>query len=343
MGAFDNIMNGAKELAPFDKITDKLSNFDTGKLADGVKGFVKNGIDDAFNDFVNNNEFDTPDYSRFMNVVQSRDLARTNLFLVKFQDFRSLLMNDSITDVAGDIFSDVTNANGITGMGKALYNGISENVNWERATQLGFRAIRKKFPSAAGKIDKFDPTLIRMIPGLGEFYDGIVDAGYDPNKDLAIMVKSVSLPGVSLDTQKNFTNRKPFTEVNGRSYSNLRMTFYSTPEMREREWFINWMRDIHNPDTNQVGFYNAYSKVIDTTVLDRQGNVRAVIHCDGCFPISVGDIQLDYENNNQIMTFDVEFTISTMKQSGKMAGNLTGSFSDIVSRGKNLGKSIGLF
>lgn len=325
MAFYDSLINGAKELAPFDNITDK----------------IKTGVVGAIDSALAADEFTTPDYARFMRVIETQDLARSNMFLVRFQDFRSAINFDGIVGPAGKIMNDVSKADGFMGMGKALFGGISNNVNWHRMQDIAYNQARKYIPNVTNAIGILDPTLVRMIPGAGEFLDGLLDTNYDPNKDLAIMVKNVNLPGTSFDTQKNIYNRKPFVEVQGRSFSNLKMTFYCTPSYQEREWFLRWMRDIHDPNTNTFGFHDTYAKMIDVAVLDRKGDVRTIVHCDGCVPISVSDVQLDFESNNQISTFEVEFALSTVTQAkynGK-SGNVISNIESVVNRGKAMLKA----
>ncbi|MCH7377414.1 hypothetical protein MM182_18850 [Aeromonas sp. MR19] len=320
MAFYDSMLNSAKSLTSFDSIT----------------GSIKSGVTGAIDSALAANEFDTPDYARFMRTIEKYDLARSNMFLVRFQDFRSAINFDGIVGPAGSILNDVSNATGIMGKGKALFGGITNNVNWHRAQDIAYNQLGKYVPGVKNAIGMLDPTLVRMIPGAGEFLDGLLDTNYDPNKDLAIMVKNVNLPGTSFDTQKNIYNRKPFVEVLGRSFSNLKMTFYSTPGYQEREWFLRWMRDIHDPNTNTFGFHDTYAKMIDVAVLDRRGDVRSIVHCDGCFPINVSDVQLDYESNNQIATFEVEFALSTVTQAkykGK-SGNVISNMESIYNRGK---------
>ncbi|HDX8431742.1 TPA: hypothetical protein RQN22_001819 [Aeromonas dhakensis] len=317
---FGSIVGAAKDFAPFDKITDNAFKFGKQAADDILSG---------------RNEVDTPDFTRFMRVIENQDLARTNLFLVRFQSMRNILTTDGIVGSAGKLFSDVTNANGFVDKGKALFNGVATGANWGRIQDIAYDQMRRRLPQVTDVVGAIDPTLVRMIPGAGELLDGFLNSGYDVNRDLALMVKSVVLPGVSFDTQKNVYNRKPFTEVLGRSFDNLRMTFYCTPSYQEREWFLKWMSDIHDPESNTMSFYGQYARGIDVVSLDRTGDVRSVTHCDGCFPVRVGEVQLDFENNNQIATFEVEFTLSTMKQSKTDGtGNVLKSAESIYNRGK---------
>lgn len=298
---------------------------------------VKGAADDALS---GRNEADTPDFARFMRVIEQKDLARTNMFLVRFQSARNVLTADGIIGSAGKLFDNVSNAGGFLGKTKAAFNGVANSANWSRIQDIAWDQTRRRLPQVAGVVGAVDPTLIRMIPGAGELLDGFLNSGYNADRDLAIMVKSVNLPGTSFDTQRNIHNRKPFTEVRGRSYDTLRMTFYCTPGYAEREWFLNWMSRIHDPDSNTVGFYSQYAQAIDVVCLDRTGDVRSVTHCDGCFPQRVSEVQLDFENNNQISSFEVEFALSTAKQSQQDGtGNIFKSAESFINRSKAMIKA----
>ncbi|WP_447824321.1 hypothetical protein [Aeromonas salmonicida] len=312
-------------MAFFDEVTDYAFNK------------AKSAADDVLS---GRNENDTPDYTRFMRVIENQDLARTNMFLVRFQSMRNILTTDGIVGSAGKLFDSVSNADGFMNKGKTLLGGITSSASWSRIQDIGWDQVRRRLPQVAGVVGAIDPTLVRMIPGAGEMLDGFMNSSYDPNKDLALMVKSVNLPGTSFDTQKNIYNRKPFTEVIGRSFDTLRMTFYCTPGYQERGWFMKWMGDIHDPESNTMSFYSQYARSIDVVCLDRKGDVRSVTHCDGCFPQRVGEVLLDFENNNQIATFEVEFALSTVKQSKQDGtGNIFKSAESIFNRGRAMLKA----
>lgn len=308
---------------------------------DAVTDYAFNKVKSAADDVLSGrNEADTPDYTRFMRVIENQDLARTNMFLVRFQGVRNVLTVDGIVGSAGTLFDNVGKATGFVDTTKALFSGVANSANWSRIQDIGWDQVRRRLPQVANVVGAVDPTLVRMIPGAGELLDGFLNSAYDANKDLALMVKSVNLPGTSFETQKNIHNRKPFTEVIGRSFDTLRMTFYCTPGYAEREWFLNWMSRIHDPDSNTMSFYEQYAQAIDVVSLDRTGDVRSVTHCDGCFPQRVGEVQLDFENNNQIATFEVEFALSTMKQSRMDGtGNIFKSAESFYNRSKAMIKA----
>ncbi|MGL6535452.1 hypothetical protein ACSZN5_22165, partial [Aeromonas caviae] len=162
-------------------------------------------------------------------VVQERlGHYSTNLFVVRFQDFRSVLTASGMLGKLGTVLDDVTGGIGA----KSLLDkagGMIGSQGMSRIQDIAYNQIQKRLPQVTNVVGAIDPTLVRMIPGAGEFIDGVFNSSYDVNKDLALMVKAVNLPGMSLETQKNIHNRTPFTEVRGRTFNNVRVTFYLTP------------------------------------------------------------------------------------------------------------------
>ncbi|MGL6228638.1 MAG: hypothetical protein ACRC3J_05460 [Culicoidibacterales bacterium] len=247
---------------------------------------------------------DVPDFARFMKVVQTQDLARPNLFLVRFGDFRSTMKNDQLLDFTSDIFDKSGISNLIPGLDGDAYT-------WNRIQDIASNTISKHLPPNIKNIlGAYDPSLIRMIPGGGEFIDAYFGAGYDVNKDLALMVKSVNLPSSSLETQVNKTDRMPFTEVKGRSTGNISITFYCSPDYAERRLMLAWMNSVHNNKKNVYSFYHSYAKSIDIMTLDRRGRIVSGVNGVGCFPTNVGEVVFDVENGNQVSLCTVEFSCS---------------------------------
>ncbi len=273
---------------------------------------------------------ETPDYAKFMRVVENQDLARTNTFVVRFEDFRSAIRADGVLGMAEDIIPD--------GMKSAL-GGITNAIggsNWSRIQDIAYNQSQKFLtPKIKSIIGAYDPSLVRLIPGAGEVIDAFFGNGYDVNKDLALMVKSVNLPGMSLTTQVNRVDRRPFHEITGHEVENIRMTVYCTPSYQERMLFIAWMNSAVNRKNGTRSFYDQYAKNIDIVTLDRKSIKTSVVHCDGCFPIRVGEIQLDFDQGNQVATFEVEFAISTMTHlESKGSQNFVASAESIFHRVK---------
>lgn len=268
-------------------------------MIDGVLGFGASILNEG-------DSTEIPDLTRFMRKVENSDLARPNMFIVRFGDFRTSIFGDGVLDSDSPITPD---GSGIS-TSDDLFSGTS--YTWHRVQDIALGQANKILtPSMKKLFGAWDPSLIRMIPGAGEVLDGFLGLDYDVNKDLALMVKSVTLPSSTLDTQINRTDKLPWHEVRGRNYGTMTMTFYCSPAYDERSLMLTWQNTIVNPKNGRFGFYNTYAKDIDVITLDRHGVKQSTVHNVGCFPIEVGEVQLDFENNSQVSTFTVTFAVST--------------------------------
>ncbi|UYD59296.1 hypothetical protein HPMBJEAJ_00197 [Aeromonas phage avDM6] len=293
--------------------------------------------EDTINNFLDEGDSnEIPDLTRFMRKVENSDLARANMFIVRFEDFRSTLYNDGVFNMDLPIFPD-TNSPDVNG---GLFSGSS--YTWHRIQDMALGEAHKVLTPSMKKIfGAWDPSLIKIIPGAGDILDGFLGTDYDVNKDLALMVKSVGLPSSTLETTINRIDKLPRHEVKGRNYGTMTMTFYCSPGYEERSLMLTWQNTIVNPSNGRFGFYQQYAKPIDIITLDRHGVKRSTVHNTGCFPIEVGEVQLDFENNSQIATFTVTFAVATtvhMPTEGKETG--IDSIESIVRRTTGVLKAI---
>ena len=277
-----------------------------------------------------------PDLTRFMRTVENRDLARANMFIVRFGDFRSTIFNDGVFDTDVPIVPDGTGQN----TSDDLFSGTS--YTWKRLQDVALGTAHKILsPKMKKMFGAYDPSLIRMIPGAGEILDGFLGLDYDMNKDFALMVKAVSIPSSTIETQINRTDKLPWHEARGRTFGNIVMTFYCSPSYEERSMMLSWQNAITDPKTGRWGFYNSYARDIDVITLDRHGVKQSLSHSTGCFPIEVGEVQLDFENNSQVATFQVTFAVSTSTHiPNKGQENAIDSIESIIRRTTGVYKSI---
>lgn len=238
-----------------------------------------------------------PDLSRFMQAVNSEDLSRPNLFLVRFDNFFARIGKDGVqdfnfTEAAQD--SDFTDGYGFN---KIKDIGLNASMNTSIGKQI---------------LGAYNPTLINMIPG-GEYLTGLISSNFDVNKDMAMLVKNVSVPGSTFNTTHLWFDKKPMTAVTGRNVDTITMNFFLRTNHIERQVMDKWMNMVHSQEDNTFGFYDTYAKKIDIFPLDRKGRPMSVVQCSGCFPIKLGNLNYDVDSNNEVMTFEVEFAISTFK------------------------------
>lgn len=236
-----------------------------------------------------------PDMTRFMKAVNSEDLARPNLFLVRFDNFFNVGYDGNELKLVGS-----NNTNGVQNNADYTIDKISEvATNQIVQTELGGAIMGAYNPSLLSPVLSSVPMLANLIP-----------KGFDPNKELAMLVKSVNFPGSSFNTKKVYMYKTPMTSVNGRSVDTLRLTFFMTPNQVEREIMMMWMNMVHDPVKNSYGMYDDYTKLIDVYPLNRQAIPMSVTQCNKCFPIKVSEVQYDVNKNNEVATFEVEFAVS---------------------------------
>ena len=261
-----------------------------------VSGYVDKGVDYI----TGAGDPGKPDLSKFMQKVGAEDLARPNLFLVRFTDFSATIKADGVVSFG-------------------IRDALPTQSNWDKLKDFGTDKIREYggnvlMNTEIGKklMGAYNPKLLRTILP-GEWLDGIIPTGFDINKDLAMLVKAVNMPGTSLDVTKSYFDKRPVSEVKGRSVENIRMTLYLRPGQVERAAMLSWMNMIHDPTRNEFGLYEQYTQDIEIYSLDRRGVPSGVTKCVGCFPVAISAVNFDYDSNNTIATFDVEFTVSTIQ------------------------------
>lgn len=266
---------------------------------------------------------ETPDLARFMRKVETSDLARSNMFLVRFVNLNNGLNEDSVVS-------------------PLLPKTITDGLSFNRIKDISYNQIQKHLsPRVKSIMGASTPLLLNTLSGAGGLLSGFFGESFDVNRDLAMFCKSVSLPGTAFDTQVNHHERKPFTEVRNRTTDTIRMTFYCSPDYAERTWFLTWMNSIHDQENAIFGFYSDYAKPIDIITLDRAGVKSSTVNCVGCFPIRVGEVQMGYEQNNEISSFEVEFAISTMNHvATKGSPNMVNSIESFFNKSRSTIKSI---
>lgn len=267
-------------------------------------------------------EDETPDLARFMRKVETSDLARSNMFLVRFVNLNNGLNEDSVVSPLSPLNID---NNGFNRIKDISYNQIQKHLS----------------PRVKSIMGASTPLLLNTLSGAGGLLSGFFGESFDVNRDLAMFVKSVSLPGTAFDTQVNHYERNPFTEVRNRTTDPIRMSFYCSPDYAERTWFLTWMNSVHDQENAIFGFYSDYAKPIDIITLDRAGVKSSTVNCVGCFPIRVGEVQLGYDQNNEISFFEVEFAISTMNHvATKGSPNMVNSIESFYNKSRANIKSI---
>lgn len=268
----------------------------------GIINDVKQGALDGISSVPPLDTFQGPDLSGFMRKIERVDLARSNLFAVNFSDFRKIINADGVIDFDNDPIK----------MDPFGFDNMKQGTDfiWNKATDKAKDYILKTSSmSVKALFGAYDPEIIQSIFGQ-DVVDIFSGPTYDVNKDRSLLAKSANIPGVSFETEKTYQDKRPFSNVKGRTVDNITMTFYCTPNYAERSLFLSWMNKIHNPKKNTYSFYDSVKQRIEIATYNRKGKISSIAICQDCIPIRVGAVNLDFDSNNTVATFEVEFEVS---------------------------------
>lgn len=225
----------------------------------------------------------TIDIDRFRSAVLRDDLGRANLFKVEFAQ--------KIGKNTGGSGGSSKSSGGI--FGSSLFRSVTDAVTKE---------VLSRVEPARHLTGFFSPQILRAV-GLGDMLDKYLSYPYD----LGMYVRDVAVPGRTLQTATTVQDQVAHSVVTGSEFEPINMTFIMTPSQKERQFFLDWMNIANNMDTNKFGFYDDYVANIVIKYYNRQGEVASVCEVAEAFPIRVGDLNLSYEGNNELATFEVTF------------------------------------
>tara|TARA_B110000211_G_scaffold141438_1_gene161546 strand:- start:4165 stop:4821 length:657 start_codon:yes stop_codon:yes gene_type:complete len=109
---------------------------------------------------------------------------------------------------------------------------------------------------------------------------------------------SVSLPSKSLATTETKiygpVRKAPYTTT----YEDLNISIYLSEDLSERTFFEDWMHYVIDYDTNRVRYFSDYSSSdLKLLTFNEAGQMTHQFEFEGAFPISIGEIQYSYAND----------------------------------------------
>ncbi len=182
------------------------------------------------------------------------------------------------------------------------------------------------------KIDEFKSQMTSFArPNLFEvvIYQQNHITGHDRRFNLNCF--SASIPGMTTATTEKDEHYRSVAYQ--KIYEDVNLGFYVHEDMKEIEFFQDWMKLMITPHDNHVGFYDDYRSEIEIKTLARGGVARAVtekkvkIHSPkmpehskegqrvsmttrlhDAYPKTLGAVSLDYGTNDDIMKIEVGIT-----------------------------------
>lgn len=137
----------------------------------------------------------------------------------------------------------------------------------------------------------------------------------DKVRDIYIYCKETKLPQSTLEYLTVTYLGRSFFEATDKTYEPLEITFYNSQDFAIRNFIEFWMNNIN--DTKGINQakksddkkkkYDQFMDSIIITQLDRRNNPIKEYEFIGAFPINLGEIVLDYNQNNSIEEFNATF------------------------------------
>lgn len=148
------------------------------------------------------------------------------------------------------------------------------------------------------------PNQFRVELSFPSFVTGGILAG----QQAQFLCKSAQLPASTLENIAVLYRGRPINFAGERTFQPWTISIYNDTTFSIRNAIEQWQSGIQNYSTT-TGRVNPRDYQVDMTVhqLDRNGASVKIYKFIDAYPTTIGAIALDYEQQNQIETFDVEF------------------------------------
>jgi hypothetical protein len=140
-------------------------------------------------------------------------------------------------------------------------------------------------------------------------FPAFVTLGAVAGQRAQFLCKAAQLPASTIETIPVLFKGRPVNFAGERTFQPWTVTIYNDTTFGIRNALEQWQSGIQNYDTTD-GRVNPSDYQVDLSIhqLDRNGAIIKTYKFVDAFPTMIGAIGLDYEQQNAIEQFDVEFT-----------------------------------
>ena len=114
----------------------------------------------------------------------------------------------------------------------------------------------------------------------------------------ALLCDTASIPGLSFMTNDVAVYGEARQMPTQRLFSDVSLTFYVDLNLVIKKYFDDWMNLVIDPKTRSVNYYRGYVSSMDIIVHDKNHNVKYKVTLNECYPKSIQNIGLDYNDHN---------------------------------------------
>ena len=155
-------------------------------------------------------------------------------------------------------------------------------------------------------------------------FPSYVGLGVVAGQQAQFLCRSAQLPASTIEPITTLYRGRPVQFAGERTFQPWTVSIYNDTSFNIRNALEVWQNGIQNYNTT-LGKTNPRDYQVDLSVfqLDRSGAIIKSYKFHDAMPVNIGPIALDYDQQNQIETFDVEFTynyFTSNTTSGAVAG-----------------------
>ncbi len=126
-------------------------------------------------------------------------------------------------------------------------------------------------------------------------------------KDHPYLVQSTTLPAQTIEPIPTSWQGNEYKIGGVNTFADFTINFKSDVKQELRRKFLEWMKIIHDPVSNEHGSPSDYFGQVDLTQINTDGKRVMSYSLIHAWPNSIGEITLGYDSK-EISTFDVNFT-----------------------------------
>jgi len=140
-------------------------------------------------------------------------------------------------------------------------------------------------------------------------FPSYVGLGVVAGQQAQFLCRTAQLPASTIEQITTLYRGRPINFAGERTFQPWTVSIYNDTTFNIRNALESWQNGIQNYNTT-LGRVNPTEYQVDLNVyqLDRAGAIIKSYKFVDAMPINIGPIQLDYDQQNQIEQFDVEFS-----------------------------------
>lgn len=124
--------------------------------------------------------------------------------------------------------------------------------------------------------------------------------------DIKFLIKSASLPSSTLGTIEVPYRGRMLKMAGDRTFEPWTITVINSSSFALRNAFEKWSEIVNGVATNQSAILlSDYFQTWSVQQIARDGSIAQTYTLEGCFPESIGPIELSHESGNQLEEFSV--------------------------------------